>query len=367
MDKKRERYRRKVTVRHKTTIEIPRMLIREASCVMPSLNDLADPSNPARAGIVRHGGVGETVNHVPRAYKHPCSIHLRHHLQTLNRDEQRVRRTFLLIGSRNSFQNLLLPLWINGKLICRPDEPWTVTSYTALCKLASGTLVIQKIRFQESGRGIVVAAEHHEPVEWAVVAQPLLFQGEIPPFGLLAAMTYDQRHLFHLLWERWQIELYPEFSWHKEAHDELMDTFVRLLSHDVKVRGSALCEIAARRALQIEEGYLHSSLGLTKNGTVISVMMSGSLHDHGRIQRELGAESAVLLDNGGSVSAAYWSAKDWDADSLMSPDPPQPAFFGNGSYFRDAALTTLLFELASDIVEDPFYPRPPGDEPWTHW
>jgi hypothetical protein len=367
MDNKCERYPEKLTVRHKTTIEIPAKIIRGASCIMPSLEEVADPSNPARAGIVRHGGVSEIVNHVPRRYKHSCSMHLRHHLQTLNRPEQQARRTFLLLGARNAFQNLLLPLWINGQLICRPDEPWSVASYTALCKLASGRLVIQKIRFQEAGRGIDAIGEHDEPVQWAVVAQPLLFRGEIPPIWLLAAMTYDQRHLFHLLWESWQIELFPEFIWHKEVHDELMDAFMRLLSQDVKVRGSALVEIAARRAVQLEEGYLHSSLGLTKNGSVISVMMSGSLHDHGRIQRELGAESAVLLDNGGSVSAAYWPAKHWDADALLSGDPPHPAFFGGGTYFRDAALTTLLFELNSDILEEPFCARPPGDEPWTQW
>jgi hypothetical protein len=357
----------RITVRYKTIIEIPQSCIRAVRCVMPSADELMNPTNPARAGLVRHGALGTPINHVPMAYKHPYGIHVQDYLKSINSLEQRVRRAILLLGSRNSFQNLLLPLWIRGQLLCRPDEPWRSTIYTALCKLISGISVIQKIRFRESNGNIIAVGENREAVEWAVTGQPLLFRGEIPPLSLLAAMTYDQRHVFHLLWEGWQTELFPEFAWHKEAHDELMEAFMRNLSQDVKVRAAALWESAARRGLQIEEGYLHSSLGLRQDGSLISVMMTGSLHDHGRLQRELGAESAVLLDNGGSVSAAYWSAKDWQQSAFEKQNPPQPVFFGGGSYFRDAALTTLLFDLNADILEEPFCPRPPGDEPWVEW
>jgi hypothetical protein len=227
--------------------------------------------------------------------------------------------------------------------------------------------VIQKIRFRESNGIIIVVGENLESVEWAVTGQALLFRGEIPPISLLAAMTYDQRHVFHLLWEDWQTKLFPEFAWQKEAHDELMEAFMRNLSGDLKVRAVALWEIATRRGLQLEEGYLHSSLGLCQDGSFISIMMTGSLHDHGRLQRELGAESAILLDNGGSVSAAYLSAKGRALSTCAEQNTPQPVFFGGGSYFRDAALTTLLFDLKADILEEPFWPRPLGDEPWVEW
>ena len=326
-----------------------------------------DPTNPARIGFVRHGAVSAATNHVPRVYKHSYGTHLQHHLSPMGSGDQNVRRAFLMLGSRNSFQNLLLPLWMRGQLICRPDEPWRSTIYTALCKLTSGICVIQKIRFRKSNGNIVAVGENREPVDWAVTGQALLFRYEIPPISLLAAMTYDQRHVFHLLWEGWQTELFPEFAWHKDAHDELMEAFMLNLSRDVKQRAAALWEIAARRALQIEEGYLHSSLGLRQDGSVISVMMTGSLHDHGRVQRELGAESALLLDNGGSVSAAYWREREWEQSALEEQNPPQPVFFGGGSYFRDAALTTLVFDLNGDILEEPFCPRAPGDESWVEW
>jgi hypothetical protein len=357
--------RQRVTTRYKTIIEIPEHCIQAVRCVMPSADELLDPTNPARAGLVRHGGVSAPVNHVPMAYKHPYGLHIQHYLKSTGPLEQNVHKAILLLGSRNSFQNLLLPLWMRGQLICRPEEPWQTTIYTALCRLISGRSVIQKIRFRESNGNIVAVGENREPVEWAVTGQALLFRDEIPPISLLAAMTYDQRHVFHLLWEGRQTELFPEIAWQKEAHDELMEAFMQNLSGDLKVRAAALWEIAARRGLQLEEGYLHSSLGLRRDGSFISVMMTGSLHDHGRLQRELGAESAVLLDNGGSVSAAYWSAKDSDPNAFVEQNPPRPVFFGGGSYFRDAALTTLLFDLNTEILDGPFCPRPPGDEPWV--
>ena len=131
---------------HKTIIEIPALSIRAAACIMPSADELSDPMNPARAGLVRHGGVPRPINHVPKLYKHEYGVHVQHYLKTSN---ERARRTILLLGSRNSFQNLLLPLWLNGRLIVRFDEPWQTTIYTALCKLTSGRLVIQRIRFQD--------------------------------------------------------------------------------------------------------------------------------------------------------------------------------------------------------------------------
>jgi hypothetical protein len=353
--------------RYKTVIEIPASCINRARCIMPSAEELLDASNPARAGLIRHGGVGKPDNRVPQSYKHPYGVHVQHYLRTFGEADQDIRRTILMLGSRNSFQNLLLPIWLNGQLVCRFDEPWQTAIYTALCCKASGGLAIQKVRFRELNGQTTITGEDFELVGWAVTGQPVLYHGEIPPISLLTAMTYDLRHVFHLLWENWQTERFPEYRWHKDAHDELMDAFMQNLSLDVKTRGAALSEIAARRALQVEEGYLHSSLGLRCDGTLISLMMTGSLHDHGRVQRELGAESAVLLDNGGSVSAAYWSAKDWDANAFRGQTTPQPVFFGGGSYFRNVALTTLLFELNGDILEEPFCPRPQGDQPWTPW
>lgn len=351
---------------YKTVIEIPKASIRGASCVLPSANGLMDPSNPARAGIIRHGGLSKTDNRVPISYKHPYTIHVQHYLKSAPSVDN-IQRTVLVLGSRNSFQNLLLPIWVYGHLIRRFDEPWGTTIYTALSKLESGALTIQRVRFQESNGDAVLLGESEQLVEWAVAGQPLLLKGEIPPISLLAAMTYDLRHVYHLLWEDWQSDLFPEFRWHKDAHDELMEAFMGNLSEDVRVRAAAMSEIAARRALQIEEGYLHSSLGLRQDGTLISLMMTGSLHDHGRIQRELGAESAILLDNGGSVSAAYWSSKHWDADAVMGRTPPRPVFIGGGAHFRDVALTTLVFDLYEDILEEPFRPRRLGDEAWAEW
>ncbi len=359
-------YRRAVA-RYKTVIDIPEACLRTARCIMPSVEALMDLTNPARAGFVRHGGVNKAISHVPASYKPAYHVHAQRYLESLSPPDRDARRTVLMLGSRNSFQNLLLPLWMHGNLIHRSDEPWRTTIYTALCGLASGKLVIQKLRFQESNGSIVANGESSESVEWAVTGQPVLFHGDTPPISLLAAMTYDLRHIYHLLWESWQTEMFPEFRWHKDAHDELMQSFMKNLDKDVKTRASALNEIAARRALQLEQGYLHSSLGLRRDGAIVSLMMTGSLDDHGRVHQELGAESAVLLDNGGSVSAAYWSAKNWDPQAFEGLNPPQPVFFGGGSYFRNAALTALLFDLNEDILEEPFCSRPFGDEAWAEW
>lgn len=330
--------------------------------VMPAAEHLDDPRNPARAGLVRHGGLGKPTSHVPAHYKRSYRDHLK---MFVNQQGSRRARSsaFLVLGSRNSFQNLLLPIWLAGRFIHRLDEPWQTTTYTALCRVQSGTLVIQKVRFRESSSGIVVKGESGEPVQLAVVGQPILFRSEIPPVPLLAAMTYDQRHIVHLLWEDWQTQALPELRWHRDAHDELMSAFMANLNAPVATRAAALADIVARRGLQEEDGYLHSSLGLTPDGSVVLLMMTGSLGDHGRMQRRLGAESAILLDNGGSVGAAYWPAT---ADP-RGLDDVAPRVIGAGSYFRDSALTTLVFELDRNFLEAPFAPRRPGDDAFTDW
>jgi hypothetical protein len=347
------------TTRQRTIIDIPPSAMARLTAVMPAFEQLAEPGNTARAGIVRHGGVSKAVNHVPAAYKHPYGAHL----SECRRAQPSSDAAFIIIGSRNSFQNLLLPIWLRGQLICRHDEPWAGTIYTALCVLASGERVIQRVRFISTNGTIDIEGESAQRIATAVVGQPLVFKGSRPSLSTLAAMTYDQRHVLHLMWEDWQVDAFPAFAWHREAHDELMRAFMATLDSGIEQRAALLADIAARRLLQQEAGYLHSSIGLRPDGSVVLLMMTGSLEDHGRAHLDMGVESAILLDNGGSVGAAYWSAADARAGK-------QPHMIGAGSYFRDQALTTLVFELTENILEEPFAPMRDGNAaaaPWRRW
>jgi hypothetical protein len=333
--------------RQETAILLPRRAVSRVFAAMPSADLLSKHDNPARAGLVRHGGIGAPVNHVPAAYKHSYREHLLHVVA-----QPAGNRAYLVIGSRNSFQNLMLPIWVGGHLVCRFDEPWAATLYTAFCRMASGELAIQQIQFESHSGEAHIVTPLAGDVDFAVVGQPILFRGGVLPTALLHAMTYDQRHLWHLLWEDWQQQKFPGFGSHRQAHDQLMQAFMETLSLPLVDRAAALSAIAARHALQEEDGYLHSSLGLTADGSIVLLMKNGSLRDHALEQRQLGAESAVLLDNGGSVGAAYWSAL--DVDALVSRSP---RMVGAGTYFRDAALTTLVVELSEGVVEEPFAPR----------
>jgi hypothetical protein len=184
-------------------------------------------------------------------------------------------------------------------------------------------------------------------IEWAVIGQALVWDGVIPSVAELAAYTYDLRHVWRLRWEDWQ-----DCPADQAIHAEMMTVFLQNLSAPPTDRAAALAGLAGRHALPVTTGYLHSSVGLTSAGDLVLLMKTASLAELGQTHAKLGSRRAILLDNGGSVGAAYWSRFEWEKKGWAGIRD-RPAFLGNGSYFRPRGHAVLFAELARDLPEGP--------------
>jgi hypothetical protein len=342
---------------------------------IPRWNELAtDPNNK---GVVRHGGLLSPIDYTMSGEieaKLAYGSHAQVVLDLLGDTKGEHPRALLAWGTRNTFQNLGLPGWhsdFRNRLLRRPDEPWEDWSYHALCKYSNRRMGIELLQFRPSGRDgapdAVVISGHREArsdLEWVVTGQPLLWDGEIPPIALLAACTYDLRHVWHLLWEKWQWESEPCQANHSRIHESLINAFMEHLRRPLEERAAVLAFIAAREGLALSDGYLHSSLGLSRDGSsMFLIARHGSLTDLGRAHQELGSYRAILLDNGGSVGYAYWAKRRWEKEGWQAIRE-NPVYLGNGSYFRPHGHAVLVAELAEDILERPFISRPSASAPW---
>lgn len=350
--------------------------IKQLFWSVPSWGKLADPHSEANLGIIRHGGVEQVEDHVPREFKPSYTGHVQSYLDHVGDSTGEVSRALIAWGTRNTFQNLGLPGWSRlhtPHLLRRSDEPWQDWIYQGLCKFQDRPLAIEKVRFSpvldhDAPQVEIVGQDPQlvDSLEFVVTGQPLLWDRVIvPPLSLLAAVTYDIRHIYHLMWERWQWEQWPAYRSHKAIHDEMMDMFQHHLRDPITMRAAALATIATREGLAITDHYLHSSLGLREDGSLVLLMMHGSLTDIGYAHQQYGSSRAILLDNGGSVGVAYWSKRGWQRGAWGSDAlKPEPTYIGQGSYFRPRGHAVLVAELTEDLVEPPFVPRPSATAPW---
>ncbi len=311
---------------------------------------------PAASGLVRHGGVAQAVNYLPKSMKVAYSEHAASYLQGLGDESGNQPRTLLAFGSRNTFQNLGLPGWHADRmprLLCRRDEPWAHWEYHAFCGLKDGGAELRRIHFEPDPGGQPQhvsggeGSENFTDVKWAVTGQPLVWDGVVSSVTTLAGNTYDIRHLWALRWEAWQ-KCPGDFS----IYQEMMSCFMRNLAASVTTRGESMLEIAARYRVPPAEGYLHSSLGMTDSGELLLLMQTGSIIDVANSQRALGARRAILLDNGGSVGVGYWSRYEWQRIGWTNLRD-RPTFIGNGSYFRPRAHSVVIVELRTDLPDGP--------------
>jgi hypothetical protein len=353
------------------------ILLKTADILYPSLSIprwdvFSDPESSARKGFVRHGGVPRAKDFCPSECKLPYQEHLKRYLIERGDPEGSAPRPILGFGTRNSIQNLFLPVFHGSRqpaVLARVDEPLQDTVYQAFCVFRNGDafwFAIERLRFIQSEAGgwdaKLLGATHSEPdLEFAIVGQPILFDGEVTPLHLLAACTYDLRHIWApLRWEDWQ-----RCDSERELHNKMMDVLMSKLTAPIRDRAAALAQIATQAGLAVSDGYLHSSLGISRDGSTLHLlMMNGSLEEIGKAQKALGADRAILLDNGGSVGAAYWSLRVWAEVIRQSQPVPPPVFIGNNSYFRPRGHALVLLELKSDFTEVPFRERAPGDTAW---
>jgi hypothetical protein len=169
----------------------------------------------------------------------------------------------------------------------------------------------------------------------------------MPSLPELAAYTYDLRHVWRLRWEDWQ-----NCPADQVIHTEMMAAFMKHLLEPASDRASALASLATKYSLPVTTDYLHSSIGLTAADDLVLLMKTASLPELVQKHAHLGSHRAILLDNGGSVGAAYWSRREWQK-SGWAKLRDRPMFIGNGSYFRPRGHAVLITELARDLPEGP--------------
>ncbi len=359
-------------IKQETIIQIDTVRILQAVLSLPGWDLLSDHASEAARGFVRHGRSTKAKDWVPKDCKKPYQEHLMEFLSVVGESSGTVARAMLAFGVRNTFQNLWLPAYDSSrsqKILCRIDEPLGSTVYHAFCVLRSPNgprFAIAKIRLHRSGTSsriefVDANSPAPEDVLFAFVGQPILFEGEVTPHELVAAVTYDFRHAWHIEWEGWQNN--PA---HRRVHARLMRVMMSMLTRPTAERAAALARIAIDAGLAVEDRYLHSSISLSPNGKTLNlVMMHGSFDEVARAHRALGSREALLLDNGGSVGAAVWRRQAWlEALSSGRQTPPLPTYVGNNTYFRPRGHAIVFLDLNEDIVEGPFLARSRGDVAW---
>jgi hypothetical protein len=315
--------------------------IVEAALSVPSWSELVRP--PHNAGFVRHG-VPKAVDSYGRDHKPAYEKHAEPFLA-------RAVGGLVQVGVRNAGQNLLLPAFDvrrSPRLLARSDEPWRTEEYFALVGLPGNRRSIERVRFRGDDDGVVSIERRTADGAWtpcdaefAVVGQPLLCDGVVPSWEEIVGRTYDLRHVWRLHWESHQGN--PSDA---RIHAGLMEILMEHLDRPAAERGRMLIERAGLHGLQVETGFYHSTAGITDAGDLVFLAGRGSLTDLGRAQKEQGARSAVLLDNGGSVGYLIWTPT----------APGRPAGVGCNSYFRPNAHALLTLVLKSRFLEAPFRP-----------
>lgn len=341
-----------------TTLVIKRQELVKLFWSVPDWSQLA--VEPASKGIVRHGDLRSARGHISRSFKRSYSHHAGEFLKHIGDREGETARPLLAWGSRNTQQNLGLPGWHSSrkpKLLCRPDEPAQAWEYYALL-LNSGApkgetdVALERIAFDGNrinklATDPTTSSRKSASVEWAITGQPLVWDGEASALELVVGNTYDLRHIWKLRWEDWQ----DRASEHA-IHRELMNAFMDGIELNATARGARLVEIADRHQLERANSYLHSSIGITADGDLVLLMKTGAIEELAAAHIELGSERAILLDNGGSVGAAYWSRRSWNQAGWANLKD-HPVMLGNGSYFRPKGHSVLVAEVKGDIVEGP--------------
>lgn len=330
-----------------TVLVLQRNEIREFQWSVPRWDDIM--TTDARQGIVRHGGLPNAVNHIGKDLKPEYGVHVRAFLENVRKPTGLV----LAFGFRNSGPNNLgLPGYDRRRepcLFARRDEPWESWTYFAFVMFQDGSFELHRIKLVgQDGQDILLldAPERSGDVVWAITGQPLTWDGLVPAHSTIAALTYDQRHSWHLSWESHEQAKWPECRHHLVAHSALMEAFMTRLHDPLKVRAAALAQIAAEHNLSIEDAYLHSTLGIRENGDLVLLIQRGSLAQLGYSQMALGAQRTILLDNGGSTGIGVWTP-----EKLQRGKFDEATYVGNATYFRPNAHSLAVIELALDSLE----------------
>lgn len=153
------------------------------------------------------------------------------------------------------------------------------------------------------------------------------------PIEIIIPDDYDLRHVWEVKYEM-DLKGIGKSPIEKTA-ELLANKFVETMSLPSAQAAEEMIAFATYLELRREQNYLHSALGITKEGNVMILQMAGSFEKVAGMLTLLGADRAIELDQGGSCCVTIGGDREFETGRTL---------FGS-HYFRPRGLSLLIFSL----------------------
>jgi hypothetical protein len=252
---------------------------------------------------------------------------LEEHLkEALDRGRISPRVPLLALGLRNNLVNARAIVQTMGTILAaeKEDPVHSLRPYYGLLSSDGCFRMVERSRFGDLAKGDFFCSGI--PVLWDDLGRDELFER-------ILVEAADHSHVFEL--PRGNDPLATDAS--RSAWQALHETFLRTLYEERSVAARALRATLAAlpSALPRCDTYLHSLLGVDRQGGLVNVVARGRLEDLGKLAAARGCRRAVCVENSGSVMPTFLP-EGW-------PGPIIPLL--RAPNFRPKGRVLLLFEL----------------------
>ncbi|MGQ9533309.1 MAG: hypothetical protein ACUVTQ_11005 [Desulfotomaculales bacterium] len=213
-------------------------------------------------------------------------------------------------------------------------EPADRRSYAIVCWSREKALTIRRVTFAEERVRSSDGSDLTDEMHWCASGQQILRDGEIVPVEELFADFYDARHVLAL------DPLRPD------GQRGLEEVYGRTGAFDFEGFAGRVRE--KWQAGFPRSRYFHNCLGLSRNSVLI-LQKEGTPEELARELQRLGAQDALILDNGGSVGCWAW----WVY--------PSGGFIFTAPGYRPKASAVIAIVLKGPAATSPL----PGTAPAT--
>jgi hypothetical protein len=256
---------------------------------------------------------------------------LEEHLQgALDRGRIMPRVPLLALGLRNNLVNPRAIVQTMGSILAAENEDPARSRrpYYGLLYSGGRFQMVKRSKFDDRPTGGDFFCSGI-PVLWDDLGGEALFER-------ILVEAADHSHVFDL--PRGNHPLASDAS--REAWQALHEAFLATLHEEVgvAVRAMRAALAACPQALKRCDTYLHSLLGVDRQGSLVNVVAYGRLEDLGHLAAARGCRRAVCVENSGSVMPTYLP-EGW-------PGPIVPLM--RAPNFRPKGRVVLLIELADD-------------------
>lgn len=275
---------------------------------------------------------GTTLDPKELAADVPADVSGRHsaheHLTYLrNAGQIDPAKPLLLLGMRNSLVNLRAPVVLRGKIhALHPESPMSGARPYYGLMLKGGILSVECADLEQGDA---------DDADWLCAGYPVVWD-DMSSEALLETMLIeaaDHSHVFDI-----PRGGHPRATTDTRAlFERLHTTFVEVVNSDRHTAIDAMCAAIADNpeVLERETSYLHSVIGLRKDGTVININATAKLETIGDICRDQGCTRAICVENSGSVMPSFYPR---GLDGVMIP-------LLRGPNFRPLGRAVLAFQL----------------------